>query len=553
MSMTAPPPSDGEPQTMAEAAPRRATGVAARSWAPVAVVFALFTGWSIAFIERTLVVAYDGRRVPCLFDDAMVSMRYAWNLVHHHGLVWNPGERVEGYSNLLQTLSMAALIELFGKFRSIFAVQVMGLLTLAGAAVFAVRLAADLAREQGLEDTPAWRGIAAFVALSYYPLGYWSLMGMETGLLALTVTGAAYYALRVPADEVSRAFVCLSALAVLTRPDAVVPIAVIFLFRHLSPPRRTRVALREGVALLGVVVATVAFRRLYYRSWIPNTYLLKVSGYTLGYRLANGWAFVRRFLWTAALPLGIAVAGLVLRPRRRQALLVTLFLVAVGYQIWIGGDAWVYWRFLAPTVPLLVLAAIAPLRAVIRDSMDPPRTGGTAWSVPLARQAVVMAVLGLSLWNLDARFIRELRFGRPPYELELHQRNVNVGLALLEVTTGEATVGVFGAGTIPYFSERRGEDFLGKCSPQVAALPPDLSGSTAMFGMRARPGHNKYDLAYSILLCRPTYIDRAWWGQQDVSDQAAALYTKAFYHGVRLNLLSGSPDVLWAKLDARTP
>jgi hypothetical protein len=48
------------------------------------------------------------------FDDAYISFRYAQNLVEGHGLVYNPGERVQGYSNLLYTLLSALGIALFG-------------------------------------------------------------------------------------------------------------------------------------------------------------------------------------------------------------------------------------------------------------------------------------------------------------------------------------------------------------------------------------------------------------------------------------------------------
>ena len=41
-------------------------------------------------------------------DDAYISLRYARNLVEGHGLVWNPGEAVEGYSNLAWVLVAAA-------------------------------------------------------------------------------------------------------------------------------------------------------------------------------------------------------------------------------------------------------------------------------------------------------------------------------------------------------------------------------------------------------------------------------------------------------------
>ena len=43
-----------------------------------------------------------------LCDEAFISFRYARNLVEGHGLVFNPGERVEGYANFPWVLELAA-------------------------------------------------------------------------------------------------------------------------------------------------------------------------------------------------------------------------------------------------------------------------------------------------------------------------------------------------------------------------------------------------------------------------------------------------------------
>src|SRR5690242_4842632 len=64
---------------------------------------------SLVFIARTTFVV-DGVRYATLFDDAMISMRYARNLAGGHGLVWNVGQpAVEGYTNFLWTLWMALI------------------------------------------------------------------------------------------------------------------------------------------------------------------------------------------------------------------------------------------------------------------------------------------------------------------------------------------------------------------------------------------------------------------------------------------------------------
>ena len=69
---------------------------------------AAYAAWGLLYIWRTSFVL-DGERVFVLWDDAMISLRYAQNLVAGHGLVWNAGERVQGISNLGVTLAMAAL------------------------------------------------------------------------------------------------------------------------------------------------------------------------------------------------------------------------------------------------------------------------------------------------------------------------------------------------------------------------------------------------------------------------------------------------------------
>jgi hypothetical protein len=72
----------------------------------IAGIGTCFVAWASLFIYRSSFIGIDGKRYFCLFDDAMISMRYAWNFSHGIGLVWNSGEYVEGYTNPLMTLLM---------------------------------------------------------------------------------------------------------------------------------------------------------------------------------------------------------------------------------------------------------------------------------------------------------------------------------------------------------------------------------------------------------------------------------------------------------------
>ena len=68
------------------------------------VISAVYMG---VYIYKTSFIS-AGTRYFVLFDDAMISMRYAKNLAEGHGLVWNPGGTpVEGYTNPLWVVFMA--------------------------------------------------------------------------------------------------------------------------------------------------------------------------------------------------------------------------------------------------------------------------------------------------------------------------------------------------------------------------------------------------------------------------------------------------------------
>src|SRR3972149_6686977 len=112
-----------------------------------AAIALLFLVWSGLFVYRASFVALDGRRYFSLFDDAMISMRYAWNLSHGNGLVWNLGQRVEGYSSILMVLVMALPNLLFEKRLVALAVQVLGVALMIGNGSLAMGIARSLAIE----------------------------------------------------------------------------------------------------------------------------------------------------------------------------------------------------------------------------------------------------------------------------------------------------------------------------------------------------------------------------------------------------------------------
>jgi len=125
-----------------------------------------------ALFIRTTSFVIGTTRYFSLFDDAMVSMRFAKHLASGFGLVWNAnGPRVEGYTNPLWVLYMA-VFHLMGlpAAKVSLAIQLSGALTIALTMVLAWRLTDRLTG--GSQAAAA--ASAVFVGF-FLPLNNWFL------------------------------------------------------------------------------------------------------------------------------------------------------------------------------------------------------------------------------------------------------------------------------------------------------------------------------------------------------------------------------------------
>lgn len=500
------------------------------------VMALLYVAWAGLFIAASSVQTEQGRYY-CLFDDAMVSLRYAWNLAHGEGLVWNPGERVEGTTCFLFTLYMSLGALLLGKSAAALFVQLSGILLVLGTALMARRLT------RSLIAAPHLGLITAAAVLGYYPLSYWSLMGMETGLVTALALAAVWEVMRLGSD--SRGSLRLGVLLGLlfaTRPDAASSAATLLAFRAAWILHRHRrlAALRPWLVELAPFFAIVAgltlFRIGYYGAPLPNTYYLKVAGWPLGPRLENGWRFIGPFLDASRHLLLLALAAVVLRRDGRRLLLLCFTAASIATQLWVGGDAWTHWRMLVPGVVTAIVLAVDGAAAVLASALRQQRHWLTF--------SFAVACVGGALWTADQPFARELRLQIAPYGVHLNRRSVKVGLELARYATPDASVAVMAAGTVPYYSGLRGVDVLGKSDRHVARLPPRGVGGTIT------PGHNKYDLRHSIERLRPDVIyDGLAWARDEPG--ILAFVEGSYVAAGAFWFRRDSPHVHWARLPVR--
>lgn len=500
----------------------------------------LFLLWCGFYIYRTSFIAIDGQRYFSLADDAMISMRYAWNLSHGNGLVWNAGEYVEGYTNLLMTLVMSLATALFDKKGAVLVMQLLGIPTSLCAAFLTRAIAHRFYAGQ------RWVGELAFIGiLFYFPLSFWSLLGMETGLLTVLLLAAFLCALKWRDERAARhlwSMAVLLGLAFLTRNDALITAFIIFAFVFVVwVPSRDQAQLKliifAGLLLGAFVAGQELFRLGYYGEWLPNTYTLKVSGIPLSARLRWGLDFVKPFFLQSALILALSAAE-VLRLRFKNIIFWAFIAAALLYQVSVGGDAWGEWRMLTPAMPFLFIMLAAFAVACGEWMAGRFLSHSSVWAAGLA-----FALVFVNLLVLNNPFKQYLDTSDVDIQAYLNGHNVNVAIGLENLTGKDATIGVIWAGALPYYSDRRAIDFLGKSDKHIASLPAHLDFTL--------PGHNKFDLAYSIRKLQPTYIQNFEWGKENIKPWVVKNYIRVNYStgrgDITVILRRDDPNVNWER------
>lgn len=512
------------------------------------VLVVAYTAYGGAFIQRTAILV-DGEEIHALFDDAMISMQYAKNLANGDGLVWNAGgQPVEGYSNPLWVLLMAGIHLLpIPLPQTSFYLKLLSLVFLLLNLVMVKKIA------EQLTDNKLVPLLAAFLTAFYFPLNNWSLQGMEVGLQALLINMGLLLALQALR---TRAFsywpYLVFALAILLRMDSAAPaIAATAVFAWIDKPRR-KLHLQWGLGAIGAtLLGLTIFRLVYYGDWLPNTYYLKLGGMSTILRISLGlrrfWDFAWNSNWVLfALPLAL----LALDKRKLLWPLYGAFIAQVSYSIYVGGDAWEHVgganRFIASVMPIffvlfaqtLGLLADLILRNAKFNSDWPQKAGQTG--------AAIFAIASLFSFNnlLVNNPIAKWTLQEKPVFTDSVERYALMGLTLHDLTAPDAVIAVITAGNIPYFSERTCIDLLGKNDRFIASGPMRVNSSLFEPG-DFRPGHNKWDYAYSIGELHPDVVAQIWEGTEEEAAPYLVNYERYVIDGIPYYFLVDSEYILW--------
>lgn len=412
-----------------------------------------------------------------LAEDAYISLRYSAQLLAGNGLVFNPGEWVEGYSNFLWVLLVAgggmvhdSLVDVargLGVLSSLASVGMTGVL---------VRRVAG----------SAWAGVAAAALVAAAgPVAAYGPSGLETTLFTALMLGAL---LAVHADRPVIAGLLLAA-ATMTRPDGAVIALVVLGWLAVRGRWRSTAWLLIAAAVPGTV--WTVWRLAYYGHLLPNPIAAK-SGMDLGWQIQSGVAYAAGFV-AASWPLLLlaatgAVVALVRPPhpqvRAMVALLAVLAVVYGGFFVYVGGDWMPAFRFYAPIVPLF--AALAGL-------------GLAALHGALARSVAVVAITAACIASLVTAVTHPMMLDRVRmWEQQVHEL-ANIGAWFDRTLPPGTTIGAFANGALSYHAEHLVVvDLLGLTDEHIAR-----DGDRDPFGF---VGHAASDWNYIVDERRPAVI-----------------------------------------------
>ncbi|HEY4313750.1 MAG TPA: hypothetical protein VGN12_30195, partial [Pirellulales bacterium] len=211
-----------------------------------------------------------------VWEDSYITLRHAENLLNGDGLLFNPGERVHGFTSPVNVLLLAACSLATGQGSAqatLWLYRVLSAVAFAAGALFLVRRVG--------RETPSYPASAWCLALLYcfdLKAVAFTANGMETAFLLFFLAAAISLWIRDDADLWMARGVCWAGL-MWSRPDAVVYIAALvagdFFFARLDR-RRLCVSLAKSAVVCAVLYSPwVAWAWWYYGSPVPQTVIAK--------------------------------------------------------------------------------------------------------------------------------------------------------------------------------------------------------------------------------------------------------------------------------------
>ncbi len=418
------------------------------------VIIALF---SILFIYHALLVSFTQ-------DDAFISYRYVKNFLNGDGLVFNPGERVEGYTNFFLIILMI-FFSLFG-LDYILVSKIIGIAS--GIGIF-VLMSLWISRISEDKRSNILIFAVLWLLTANGAFAYWAISGLETLLFSALIFWGLYLA-----SNKNMLFVPIMAMASLTRPEGALVFVFILLYYLLTKScRRIEIGKYLLVYVL-LLLPQLIFRLHYYHDILPNPFYAK-TGWSVEYfwsGLQYVWLFFQHYCFYGILIILPVVLFRILPGQMRLILLV-----ALGYGIYIlliGGDVLHGHRFFIPLLPLMYLLFAYTINQLIEKII--PRRGFYASSTVL----VIFLLAGILTFAMPQAWIQEIRYA----EIKLTTNMTKQAEVIKRAGGKRLTVACTTIGAFSYFSDVRIIDMLGLTDKTIAKNPQSVAAISSTWKER---------------------------------------------------------------------
>ncbi len=318
-------------------------------------------------------------------DDIFITFRYADNFIQGKGIVFNEGERVEGYTHFLWFVLLSAF-----RFFNLDLEQIsiwLGIASYLGTIAIFLFISFRTADRKIL--------IIPFTALALsvnYDFAVWATGGLETSFITFLLS-LTFYIYFSKLTRIKKHLITglILTLCLMTRPDAALfylyanlLLLLSFIYNKTSLRESLKELMLINVSFIVIYIPYFLWRYNYYGDIFPNTYYAKLANESY---YEQGFLYIWTFISSYKTSL-ISLAGIFLIAKyffqkkplidklknifddKELTAMVILFLSVLIYTIFyvarVGGD-FMFARFIIPVLPFIYFTAEVSLKKLLTD------------------------------------------------------------------------------------------------------------------------------------------------------------------------------------------
>lgn len=412
-------------------------------------------------------------------EDAYIAYRYVHQFIDGNGLVFNIGERVEGYSDFLWIIIISATSKLGIEIP--IAGRLLGLFFSILTVLFSYYLGKLL--NKGSENSGL---ITAYLVSVFGIFACYGLSGLEVPLFSFFILSILYCCVK----QKWLLSGLITSLAIMTHPDGILIAIGVAVFILLSKAVVSFKLKAMAFSLLGFLILFLPWtiwRIEYYGYLLPNAMAAK-KGLPFALELKHGknylFSFFRMYWPISLLLFGAALVffrSLFMKKSKispELGFLSIILILNILFVLFVGGDWMPQWRFISPFAPVIILLIVYFIPDNVKNN-----TGSIISNVII----LTISFIGLLIFTISFKFN-----GIPRVRIWTNSTNglKFIGKWFHNTLPPKTCIAVFCNGALSYYDELPTIDMLGLTDEHISRF-----GHKALKGA---PGHVSFDYEYVV-------------------------------------------------------